>query len=46
MDGSFILNFDSDINIYNTDAKRRKAKRFEFHLFVTPQFKSYKKETH
>ena len=45
MDGSFILNFDSDINIYNIDAKRRKAKRFEFHLFVTPQFKSYK-ETH
>jgi hypothetical protein len=38
MDGLFIINLDSEININNADAKRREA---NFHVFVTPLFRSY-----
>jgi len=41
MDGIVIINLVGEIHIHNTDAKRRKAIWFEYHLLVVPPFRSY-----
>jgi hypothetical protein len=40
----YYYNLVGEINIYNSDAKGRKTK--EFHLYMTPLFKSYWKLKH